>query len=427
MEKRIKARVPLILAVLMFIPFLSHASVPGNDEPVQAGQESLNKSIDTNRKGKIIVSARPGAKISIEQLRHEFWFGGAISNGLAEGRMKEEDLKQYKEKFIQNFNAAVTENAVKWYSMEQKKDQVNYAIVDGILKWTDENNIPLRGHNLFWGIPKFVQPWIKELDNEELMRRMKDRAITVTTKYKGRFAGYDLNNEMIHGNYYEERLGPEITKLMAQWAHEGDPDAQLFVNDYEILTGNRLADYMAHIRSLLKQGIPIEGIGVQGHSHSDTFDRRQLQTALDSLSVFKLPILVTEFNMPGQRSRYYTDKIMTMTPEEEVQKARELVDFFRICFAHPAVEGILMWGFWEGNNWIPVSSLYRRDWSPTPAAGAYHDLVYKEWWTSESGKAGADGTFTVPAFYGKYRITVDGVATEAELTRQKGNLTVDLW
>ena len=69
MEKRIKARVPLILAVLMFIPFLSHASVPGNDEPVQAGQESLNKSIDTNRKGKIIVSARPGAKISIEQLQ----------------------------------------------------------------------------------------------------------------------------------------------------------------------------------------------------------------------------------------------------------------------------------------------------------------------------------------------------------------------
>ena len=225
MEKRIKACLPLILALSMLIPCLSHASVPGIDVPVQASRESLKKSTDTNRKGKIIVSARPGAKISIEQLRHEFWFGCAISNGLADGWMKEEDLRQYKEKFLQNFNSAVTGNAVKWYSMEQKKDQVNYATVDGILKWTDENNIPLRGHNLFWGIPKFVQPWIKELDDEELMRRMKDRANTLTSKYKGRFAGYDLNNEMIHGNYYEERLGPEITKLMAQWAHEGDPDA----------------------------------------------------------------------------------------------------------------------------------------------------------------------------------------------------------
>ncbi len=389
-------------------------------------QKRLEESIDENRKGVISVKAKPGAKVTVEQLSHEFWFGCAISNGLADGWMKEEDLRQYKEKFLQNFNSAVTENAVKWYSMEQKKDQVNYATVDGILKWTDENNIPLRGHNLFWGIPKFVQPWIKELSDEELMRRIKDRAITITSKYKGRFAGYDLNNEMIHGNYYEDRLGPEITKLMAQWAHEGDPDAQLFVNDYEILTGKRLADYMAHIRSLLRQGIPIEGIGVQGHSHSDTFDRRQLQMALDSLSIFNLPILVTEFNMPGQMSKYYTGKVMTMTPEEEEQKARELADFYTICFAHPAVEGILMWGFWEGNNWIPVSSLYKRDWSPTPAAGAYRNLVFKEWWTNESGTAGADGTLTVPAFYGKYRVTVNGASTEVELTKQKGSAAVDL-
>ena len=117
---------------------------------------------------------------------------------------------------------------------------------------------------------------------------------------------------------------------------------------------------------------------------------------------------------------------MTMTREEEEQKARELVDYYRICFAHPAVEGILMWGFWEGNNWIPVSSLYRRDWSPTPAAGAYQNLIYKEWWTNLSGTAGADGTLTVPAFFGKYRITVDGVSTEAELSKQSGKIFVEL-
>ncbi len=411
-----------------------YASDPANgiwidnvrDVAAYVNRERLSNSISRYRKGEITVKARAGAKISVEQLSHEFWFGCAISNGLADGRMKEEDLKQYKEKFLENFNSAVTENAVKWYSMEQIKDKVNYATVDGILKWTGENDIPLRGHNLFWGIPKFVQPWIRELSDEELLKRIKERAITVTSRYKGRFAGYDLNNEMIHGNYYEDRLGPEITKQMAQWALEGDPDAQLFVNDYEILTGNRLADYMAHIRSLLKQGIPIEGIGVQGHSHSDTFDRRLVQTALDSLAIFDLPILITEFNMPGQRSKYYTDKVMTMTPEEEEQKARELVDFYSICFAHPAVEGILMWGFWEGNNWIPVSSLYRRDWTPTPAAGAYHNLVFKEWWTSESGTAGADGSLTVPAFFGKYRITVDGVSTEVELSKQKGIISVEL-
>lgn len=212
---------------------------------------------------------------------------------------------------------------------------------------------------------------------------------------------------------------------MAEWAHNGDPDAKLWLNDYDILTGNRLADYMAQIRKLLKQGVPIAGIGVQGHLHAETFDRSQLKKALDSLAVFKLPIRVTEFNMPGQRSKYYNEKIQVMTPQEEELKAKELVDYYKICFAHPAVEGILMWGFWAGANWIPVSSLYNRDWSPTPAAEAYYNLIYKEWWTKVTGTTGNNGEFSTPAFFGKYKVTVDGVSKEIYLFREKRIITED--
>jgi GH35 family endo-1,4-beta-xylanase len=182
---------------------------------------------------------------------------------------------------------------------------------------------------------------------------------------------------------------------------------------------------MAHIRKLLKQGVPIAGIGVQGHLHGETFDRSQLRKALDSLAVFNLPIKVTEFNMPGQRSKYYREKIMVMSPQEEEMKANELTDYYRICFAHPAVEGILMWGFWEGANWIPVSSLYKRDWTPTPAAEAYRNLIYKEWWTNESGTAGSDGVHSTPAFFGRYKVTVDGIAREIDLTKENGSITID--
>ena len=84
-----------------------------------------------------------------------------------------------------------------------------------------------------------MQPWVKELDDNSLRQTLQNRAETLTKRYKGRFAEYDLNNEMIHGNYYEDRLGPEITKQMAQWAHNGDPDAKLYLNDYDILTGNQ--------------------------------------------------------------------------------------------------------------------------------------------------------------------------------------------
>ena len=412
----LKRKTPSIFIILCFLWL---------NQQVSAQSLNIEKSIIQNRKGEIIVKTTPNTEVSVEQLSHEFWFGCAIADGIFNGRASEYDVHQYKEKFLQNFNAAVTENAVKWLSMERRKGEVNYSLVDAILEWTEENNIPLRAHNLFWGIPNRVQPWLKELSDEELEQTLKNRAISVTSRYKGRFAEYDLNNEMIHGNYYEDRLGPEITKHMAEWAQEGDPGIHLFLNDYDILTGNKLADYMVHIRLLLKQGVPIAGIGVQGHLHAETFDRTQLINALDSLAHFHLPIRITEFNIPGQRSNYHRNRILSMTPEEEELKAREIVDYYRICFAHPAVEGILMWGFWAGANWIPVSSLYKKDWTPTPAATAYRDLIYKEWWTTEEGKSDKSGEFSTSGFFGKYKITAGGISKEVSLTKTAGKVVVE--
>ncbi|MGE5394283.1 MAG: endo-1,4-beta-xylanase [Candidatus Saccharibacteria bacterium] len=392
---------------------------------VSYAADKLDQSITNNRKGELVIKAKKGAAVSVEQLKHEFWFGCAISDQIFNGSAKEADVKKYKELFLKNFNSAVTENAVKWPSMERRKGEVNYSNVDAILKWTDENNIPLRGHNIFWGIHQFVQPWVKELSNEELENTLKNRAETLTARYKGRFHEYDLNNEMIHGNYYEEKLGPDITKKMAQWAKNGDPDCKLFLNDYDITTGVMLPQYMAHIRLLLKQGVPISGIGVQGHLHAETFDRAQLKNALDSLAKFHLPIRITEFNIPGQRSKYYNDPKIVMTPEEQELAAKEMVDFYKICFAHPAVEGIIMWGFWEGANWIKPSSMYNRDWSPRPMATAYQNLIFNEWWTKAQGKTNKKGIYSLPAFYGKYKVTVNGVSKEVDLSKAKGKTVVE--
>jgi hypothetical protein len=263
------------------------------------------------------------------------------------------------------------------------------------------------------------------MDDKELEQTLKNRAETLSARYKGRFAEYDLNNEMIHGNYYEERLGSDITKKMAEWMHAGDPDAKLCLNDYDITTGKMLPQYMVQIRTLLQQGVPIAGIGVQGHLHAETFDRTELKRSLDSLAQFNIPIFISEFNMPGQRSKYMNDRNLKMTEEEEAQNAIELVDFYRICFAHPGVKGILMWGFWERANWIPVSSMYRADWSITPTGEAYRNLIFNEWWTKATGKADRKGNFSISAFYGKYKITAGGVTKIVDFDKAQGNLIVD--
>jgi GH35 family endo-1,4-beta-xylanase len=390
----------------------------------QESAHDLDAAIDQCRKGLLVIEAPPGTEVTVEQLRHEFWFGAALANQAFGERMSPEDRQKYLSVFLTNFNAAVTENALKWHDMEPTRGQVNYRTVDAILAWTEAHQVPLRGHNIFWGIPNRVQPWLKAMSDDELRAALQDRALDIGRRYRGRFAEYDLNNEMIHGNYYEQRLGKDITLHMAQWVRQGDSNAVLFLNDYDILTGARLDDYVRHIRTLLDQGVPIGGIGVQGHLHGDTFDPAALRQALEKLSQFNLPIRVTEFNLPGQRSRYFQNRTLRLTDAEENAKAQAIADYYRICFACPRVEGILMWGFWEGANWIPVSSLYRRDWTPLPAAAAYRDLVFRQWWTRWHGRADANGRCDLRAFYGQHRIKAGTKEQVVNLRKPAGKLVV---
>jgi GH35 family endo-1,4-beta-xylanase len=416
---------PLARLGILFLLFIASGTLAAAElSPDQI--RDLDSAIANHRQGKLIIKTTPGAEVVVTQLRHEFWFGAALSSGAFNGSMRAEDRERYLAAFLTNFNAAVTENALKWHAMEQQRGKVDYATVDAILAWTDKNQIPLRGHNIFWGIPNRVQEWLKVMSDEELRETLKQRALDIGKRYRGRFAEYDLNNEMVHGNYYEERLGTNITLQMAQWVRQEDPQAVLFLNDYDMLTGRRVKDYVRQIQSLQSQGTPIGGIGVQGHSHADTFDPQAVMNSLQELSQFHLPIRITEFNMPGQNSRQYRERGYQMTEADEAAKAKALTDYYRICFAQPAVEGILMWGYWEGANWIPASSLYKRDWTPLPAAKAYHDLVYGQWWTHYQGRADAQGRCEVQAFFGKHRIQVGTNEAVVEFSRKQGSKNISI-
>lgn len=406
-----------LLVTTLFLPLIL---TEGYCQP----NANLNDSIHKYRMGYVVVKTTPNTKINLEQQQHEFWFGATLANHIYDGSASDEDTQIYKEKFLQNFNSAVTENALKWGTMERQKGKVDFEAVDNMLSWCEKHDIPLRGHNIYWGIDKFVQPWVKELDDNQLYQELEKRGRMIGARYKNRFAEYDLNNEMIHGDYYQERLGPEITKKMAKWVKSCDPNAQLYLNDYDVLTGNKLEAYVNHIKDLQKRGVSFDGIGVQGHLHAESFDPDAVQNALDVLAQFDLPIRITEFNIPGQRSKYYKDRTLKPTAEEEKQMAEDLVKYYRICFAHPAVDGILMWGFWAGANWIPASSLYREDWSPTALADAYQQLIFEEWWTNYSGKTDKDGMCVIPAFFGKHKITVNGVEKVVELKKEDKTVMV---
>ena len=384
---------------------------------------AIDARIAEIRMGDLIVKTDPGSDVQVQQVRHEFLFGTAINNRLVEtheNAMSPEDREIFLKILADNFNYAVHEDALKWYDCEKEYNVVDYSAADRIWEICHELNIPMRGHCIFWAKDKYIMPWLKELDNDTLRGKVISRAMDVTKHFKGRIEEFDLNNEMINGDFFRRRLGYGIINEMAFAAKAGNPDITLYVNDYGILVErNYNADsYITQIQNLLANGVPIGGIGCQGHTiTSDEADStgkaatmpERVQSTLDKLAQFDLPIKITE---------------CLFTADDEQGMADELREFFPICFAHPKVEAILMWGFWEDAHWQPQTAMWKKDWTPTLQAKAYRELVFDKWWTRTSGKADDNGTFKTRAFYGDYIITSNGKTIKATLSKKDKSMQV---
>lgn len=401
----------LTLSAIVFVVCGAIAGTPTTDK---LSPQAIESRIRHHRMGELTIKTEPGAEVKVEQLRHEFWFGTAISNSMAAGsprRMSESDRKKYLEVLAANFNSAVHENALKWHFCERDATGgFDYSVAEEIYKWCAANGIAMRGHCIFWATDRHVQEWVKQLDNETLREVVKRRAHDMTSRFRGRIEEFDLINELIFGNFYRRKLGEGIIKEIARWAKEGNERAVLYLNEQgSLASGGQNADkYVALIRRMLDQGVPIGGIGCQGH-FSEMPNRERVQETLDRLGQFRLPIKITEYDFDS--------------PDEQL-KAKHLEEFYEICFAHPAVEGILMWGFWEGAHWRPRAALWKRDWTPTPAAKAYRDLVFGKWWTRTSAKADSDGVCRIRIFYGKHRVTSDGKEKVITLLKSEGRKTI---
>ncbi|MGD8787223.1 MAG: endo-1,4-beta-xylanase [Phycisphaerales bacterium] len=405
MNAKSKLLIPILIILIVPVCF-AQQNVAAKLTP-----SAINARITEIRMGDIIVKTTPGADVKVQQTRHEFLFGAAIPNHVVEkvpGSISPQDREMFLKVLAENFNYAVHENALKWYDCEVEQGVVDYYKADRIWQLCNERNIPMRGHCIFWAKDKYIMNWLKTLTNDQLRAAVISRAIDVTRHFKGRIEEFDLNNEMIHGDFFRRRLGYGIISEMALAAKVGNPDAKLYVNDYGVLDIGYNADtFILQIENLLASGVPIDGIGCQGHlAHAipTITPPERVQRTLDKLAKFNLPIKVTE---------------CLFIYDEEETRVSELKKLFPIYFAHPNVEAILMWGFWEDGHWQPKSAMWKKDWTPTPQAMAYRDLVFNKWWTQTSGKANNSGIFKTDAFYGDYIITSNGKTKKVTLSKKE--------
>lgn len=340
-----------------------------------------------------------GADVAVHQITRDFPFGSAISKSILGNR-------PYQDWFNARFNAAVFENELKWYATEPSPGKEEYAAADQLLRFVQSNDVTARGHNIFWEDPRYTPAWVKNLTGPQLRAAVAGRVQSLLSRYKGDFVHWDVSNEMLHFDFYEDRLGGNATADFFSTARRADPLATLFLNDFNVVEAcddlSSSADsYVSRLRQLADDaGVTFEGIGLEGHFAKPNVP--YVRAVLDKLGTLRLPVWLTEVDVSAAF--------------DHATQAAYLEDVLREGFAHPAVDGIVLWTAMGANATCYQMCLTDADFTNLPA-GDVVDRLLGEWQTKEVLGATDDrGSFNFSAFYGEYRLSVTYLNRTADAT-----------
>ncbi|KAF8651901.1 hypothetical protein HU200_063100 [Digitaria exilis] len=329
-----------------------------------------------------------GAKVAVHQISRDFPFGSAISKSIIGN-------KPYQDWFNRRFNAAVFENELKWYATEPSPGKEDYTLADQLLQFVQSNDVMARGHNIFWEDPKYTPAWVKNLTGSQLRAAVVGRIESLLSRYKGDFVHWDVSNEMLHFDFYENRLGANATAEFFTTAKSADPLATLFLNDFNVVevcddVSSSADSYISRLRQLADGGVIFEGIGLEGHFGKPNIP--YVRAVLDKLGMLRLPIWLTEIDISSSF--------------DQKTQAAYLEEVLREGFAHPSVDGIMLWTAMSAKASCYQMCLTDANFTNLPA-GDVVDRLLTEWQTREAMGATNDrGSFNFSAFLGEYKLTV---------------------
>lgn len=348
-----------------------------------------------------------GSLVSVKQTKNSFPLGSCIERM----NLENEDVVAF---FVEHFNWAVFGNELKWYWTEPQQGVLNYADADDLLAFCKQNGIQIRGHCIFWEVENAVQSWVKSLGKDDLGAAVQNRLNSLLTRYKDQFRQYDVDNEMLHGSFYRDRLGKEVHVSMFKTASELDPAATLFVNDYNVEgaadTRASPETYIRQVLGLQAGGAPVGGVGLQGHVSAPVGPI--IAAAVDRLgSALGLPVWFTELDVPA---------------ENEYVRAEDLEVVLREAVAHPSVEGVMLWGFWEMLMWREKAHLVNAE-GEVNEAGRRLQMLTEEWLSHAHGPVDEQGEFRFRGFHGDYTLEIVTPAAKRlsqAFTVEKGDPTL---
>lgn len=358
--------------------------------------DDADARIEKLRKKNFTVKAKPNEKVSVKLIRHDFPFGTALN--IWTDNPKDSVENWYKNKAKKLFWHAVSENQFKWPEYEPKKGKILRDEMKRYTDFTQANNWTLRGHALMWSHQGygFDKHFSNQGSCKEIAEKLKKRIDRDLLEYKGKIVEYDVWNEPIHESWTFNKCGWAILDSAFFWAHRADSQAVLYINDYNVVAAGETDRYVELIKGMLDRKVPVQGVGVQCHFGLRPIVPGLIKERLDKIAALGLPIKVTEFDIGDWQAG--------MTDTEEVQ-ADKFETFIRSAFSHPAVNGIVLWGFWDARHWVKNGGIVAVDGREKPAAKRVYDLWHKVWTTEATATADANGVATFRGFKGRYRVT----------------------
>jgi endo-1,4-beta-xylanase len=262
------------------------------------------------------------------------------------------DDAEYRTTLAREYNAVTVENAMKWDEIHPEQNRYDFAPADSIVDFARENGMTVRGHTLVWyrEIPKWVtdRSWTRA----ELEQVLRDHIRRVVGHYRGKVAEWDVVNEAVDNegrmrdSIWMRVIGPDYIDLAFRWAREADPDARLYYNDFDLeFPGPKADAAMTLVRGLQDRGVPIDGVGIQGHELTVRRPSRvDLEAALRSYARLGLDVGITELDV---------GIFVPSSPEELAVQAEVYGDVLDACLAVTRCRTFVTWGFTDAHSWIP--------------------------------------------------------------------------
>jgi endo-1,4-beta-xylanase len=284
------------------------------------------------------------------------------------------DEKPYRDLASAQLTSVTPENAMKWESVEPSRGQFEWREADALVAFAKAHGQKVRGHTLVWHSQ--LPPWLTQskFSPGELKDLMVDHIAAEAGRYRGQVYAWDVVNEPFadDGSWREsiwyEAMGPAYVAIALRAARAADPDAKLYVNDYNVETdGPKMRALLGLVASLKRDGVPIDGVGLQSHFVAGAAPA-DFSAVMAEFGSFGVDVAVTELDLR-----------IPLPADQPALKAQAAGygSVVRACRSTPRCVGVTTWGITDDRSWIPsffsgygAALPFDENYRPKPAVAA---------------------------------------------------------